>query len=793
MRGPKAYTAWFKKATGRSQPPYAYQRDLAETTVPPSILAVPTGSGKTQAILGAWMYQREQGIGPRRLVYALPMRSLVEQTAQVAIGMRDELHLKPEELPIHVLMGGEDLRKNDWRLRPEANQILIGTIDMLLSRALNRGYGESRFVWPVSFGLLNSDCRWVFDEVQLMGPARTTSAQLDGLRAALGTALSCESMWVSATVNAKELQTVDRRDAGKTMTLPDSDREGPLRERLTATKTLERADLSQVEPKSRPKAIAALAAERHQSGTLTLVVLNRVDTAQQVFSALNKQLEGDGRPKTVLLHSRFRRDDRAAHMDEVLAPPGEAGTIVVSTQVIEAGVDLSGRTLLTETAPFSSIVQRLGRCNRAGEHKEAARMVWLDSGAIEDGAASLKAAAPYLPQDLISAREELLRHVGESLSPQTLEQICVEETPDDPLILRRRDLVDLFDTSPDLSGTDIDIAPFIREDDERTVLACFREIGEKNEPAPDCLPDRSEVVQIPLASLEKRRCWKADHLDGTWEPRLGRQVPPGATIVLDAADGGYTPELGWDGKSKQPVEVIARPDSDNQLQGFGSEEASNSPQELLAHLEDVKGTAASLVEELGLAPWADTLIAAAALHDLGKAHPAFQATLRKAMEQAKLDVDLSDGGPTWAKSGVRGGRHEQRPYLRHELAGALALRGLDGEMELPERDLTIYLIAAHHGRVRLSIRPAPGEVQADAGDKRFALGIVDGDLLPAVETPLGTIPRTTLDLGCMALGAEDSWTRAAIALRDSPELGPFRLGYLEAVVRSADWRASAGG
>ena len=42
-------------------------------------------------------------------------------------------------------MGGEDLPDEDWRLRPDGDQILIGTIDMLLSRALSRGYGESRF------------------------------------------------------------------------------------------------------------------------------------------------------------------------------------------------------------------------------------------------------------------------------------------------------------------------------------------------------------------------------------------------------------------------------------------------------------------------------------------------------------------------------------------------------------------------------------------------------------------------------------------------------------------------
>ena len=53
---------------------------------------------------------------------------------------------------------------------------------MLLSRTLNRGYAASRARWPVEFGLLNNDCLWVLDEVQLMGSGLVTTAQLDAFR-----------------------------------------------------------------------------------------------------------------------------------------------------------------------------------------------------------------------------------------------------------------------------------------------------------------------------------------------------------------------------------------------------------------------------------------------------------------------------------------------------------------------------------------------------------------------------------------------------------------------------------
>ncbi|MDQ2947726.1 MAG: DEAD/DEAH box helicase [Acidobacteriota bacterium] len=128
----------------------------------------------------AWFWNRiyqEDDQWPRRLVLCLPMRTLVEQTERAVQEWINRADLAPQPR-VHVLVGG--LSPSDWHLEPEGNAVLIGTQDMLLSRALNRGYGSGRARWPMEYGLLNVDCLWVMDEIQLMDVGLATSGQLQG-------------------------------------------------------------------------------------------------------------------------------------------------------------------------------------------------------------------------------------------------------------------------------------------------------------------------------------------------------------------------------------------------------------------------------------------------------------------------------------------------------------------------------------------------------------------------------------------------------------------------------------
>jgi CRISPR-associated endonuclease/helicase Cas3 len=797
----RGFVDFFLEATGKRDKPYHYQCDLGERAAPPALLSVPTGSGKTRALIISWLYgRRVRGTSPRRLVYALPMRSLVEQTRDEALRIRSRLGLDEDTLGVHTLMGGVEPRDlRDWRNHPGRDQILIGTIDMLLSRALNHGYAESRFQWPVAFGLLNSDCRWVFDEVQLMGVARTTAAQLDGLRTQLGVTLPCETIWASATVDREALLTIDHPELGDVLELPPKDVSGHLAKRLRADKLLQRVDLSQTAVNELPRAIARLVIENHRPATRSIVVLNNVGRAQQVAQALDRVLAlAKDRPETVLLHSRFRPRDRRRQMDEALGPiPADGpGRIVVSTQVIEAGVDTTCALLVTETAPFPSIVQRLGRCNRAGEVNDGALVLWLDRGAL-----NAKQAAPYDPAELALARDALLPLVGQSVSPSRLGQIESRDAHQAPsATLRRRDLIDLFDTSPDLSGMDVDVSRFIREDDERSTAVFFRDVDtDPGSVAVQPAAEHDELVLVPRASLKDRRAWVYDHIAGRWTAARGSAIRPGATVMLSAAEGGYDERLGWLPAAHEAVPLPRLTDRQAPEATFSNPEtAIGKWVTLRQHLDETATQARDLLADVGaldaLPGATDAVIAAAALHDVGKAHDEFQEMLLHTATDEEHPEDLKN--TLWAKSARGGGRHRRR-HFRHELASALALRATTATTanDAPIVDrLTHYLIAAHHGRVRLSIRPAPEE-RPPAGTEeglRFALGVLEGDSLPTVETPLGKLPAVTLDLSPMDLGGDEpSWTELACQLRDHPALGPFRLAYLEALVRIADWRASA--
>src|SRR5690554_5161381 len=116
------YKEFFQKAYNSTDiQPYEYQIQLAEKDWP-DILDIPTGMGKTAAVVLAWLYMRriqQNTDTPRLLVYCLPMRVLDEKTMANIEGwlQSHDLYGKPGEgkVSVSVLMGGaSDLRQAEW-------------------------------------------------------------------------------------------------------------------------------------------------------------------------------------------------------------------------------------------------------------------------------------------------------------------------------------------------------------------------------------------------------------------------------------------------------------------------------------------------------------------------------------------------------------------------------------------------------------------------------------------------------------------------------------------------------
>lgn len=781
--------------------PYAYQQALAEGADWPQALIAPTGAGKTAAVVLAWFYRRRcaaetiRRATPRRLVLCFPMRTLVEQTEQVVrrwltrLGALHDPGRRPEHdgVGVHVLMGGRP--RSDWHLDPARDAVLIGTQDMLLSRALNRGYGMSRFVWPWHFALLSNDSLWIFDEVQLMGTGLATGCQLAAFRRHFGTFGPQAATFMSATLDERWLETVDHPRPTHVLTLGPADQSSPLLQaRRTAAKTVHKAK-STLPPKGLPAGLASEIVAHHVPGTRTLVVLNTVARAVDLYKALGKL---KGAPARVLLHGRFRAAERTGHAQRALADDFDG--ILVSTQVVEAGVDVTSRTLFTELAPWPALVQRAGRCNRDGQLAHA-DVFWLDH---EDSST----AAPYAADDLSQARAILARL--DSINPAAIAAADVTlHAPEFRRVLRSRDLLDLFDTTADLSGRELDISPYVRDSEERDALVFWRQV-EGDPPVRTPRARHDELCRVPLDGLRDfvrnhaRRVWRWDGVERRWRAveQPTRDIVPGATYLLATSDGGYTHDLGWDAAASGPVsEVPAPPDlvEDVGEDGHDDDEDSRLGRRvtLTQHALDARQAARELVAALQLDDLpGDVVVQAAHAHDVGKAHAVFQASLRKA---DGLAPDF-EPGILWAKSGGDGPLRHERPGFRHELASALAWLQAGPE---PERDLIAYLLATHHGKLRLVLRALPTEPRprdlARNPESLYARGVWHGDELPACDLGDGlALPATTLDLTVMRLGGasadQPSWTARALALLR--RFGPFRLAYLEALVCAADRLAS---
>lgn len=370
----------------------------------PTAIDAPTGLGKT-SVLDVAVFATAAGLPLRRAFFVVDRRIVVDEAYRHAERLQERV--TPEAAGILGEVGARlaDLTRRssrtvvsatrmrggitwDWRWmdRPDRFGIVIGTVDQVGSRLLFRGYGLSDRLAPIDAALVGADSVLFVDEAHLAEPMIETIAAAQRLdRPEQPVCRPVTVVRLSATQRSTG-ETVLPFDVNAHLAHPEAARRLRAAKVLHTVATTERASAGVL-------ATAALAATRLRSDALVGVVANTVAKARAVFDQV-RAVDG---VSAVLLTGRQRPWDRQRLVDtwspritvgwrgqeqpdqEPLRP-----TVVVATQCIEVGANLDLDALVTESAPWDSLVQRLGRVNRVGAAPPAPVLVVHAEGANAD-------------------------------------------------------------------------------------------------------------------------------------------------------------------------------------------------------------------------------------------------------------------------------------------------------------------------------------------------------------------------------------------------------------------------
>ncbi|MGQ0637398.1 MAG: type I-G CRISPR-associated helicase/endonuclease Cas3g [Planctomycetaceae bacterium] len=392
------FKQFFHELTGNDA--FPWQEELFHrltTGVVDRSLDIPTGLGKT-AVMAIWLLARVAGAPvPRRLVYIVDRRAVVDQATKDADKLREAVKQSPElterlslngrSLPISTLRG-QYVDNTQWLEDPSSPAIIVGTIDMIGSRLLFEGYGVSRKMRPYHAGLLGADTLFVLDEAHLVPPFEMLLNAIASNSA--GVQPRCEeARTIVPQFKLMCLSATGRARSGRPFTLTKKDFEHPaVRQRLAAKKRLILKPLQTEDDLTLARLdellSASLAAEAWQvaeRGTRTVRVIVFCDK-RKVAEAAKKALEqlakaagqDDSKDRTELFVGGRRVRERQVAADKLQELGFIAGsrgviskpTFVFATSAAEVGVDLDADHMVSDLVAWERMVQRLGRVNRRG-------------------------------------------------------------------------------------------------------------------------------------------------------------------------------------------------------------------------------------------------------------------------------------------------------------------------------------------------------------------------------------------------------------------------------------------
>lgn len=308
------------------------------------ILSAPCGSGKTVGAVVPWLITGKRS----RLIYVLPTTALLESIESDVKEIIDKLGLKigiralGETDTISIAADYGDKRDSDLL----KHNIIFTTLDSFLLRIYRTPLTPSKYRDLTSSRILNSfvvlDEAHMYDEFTL----NLAKATLRLLREA-----NVPHLMMTATLNdgLKDFLGIQGLEYHEVKV---SDAEW---DSFSGTRVIEESETYKT-PEDMKLAIKSMLDSNHAKSAL--IVLNTVDTAIHVYDGLKNNFD------CTLLHSRFTKGDRCKNLKDAMDKLRTGSGVVISTQVIEAGIDISTPLLITELASGDSLVQRMGRCAR---------------------------------------------------------------------------------------------------------------------------------------------------------------------------------------------------------------------------------------------------------------------------------------------------------------------------------------------------------------------------------------------------------------------------------------------
>lgn len=381
-------------------------------------LSVPTGGGKTLASLRfaihhAYHHSVREKKPIERILYVIPYTSIIEQNAKV---VRD-IFGKENVLEHHsniVIDKSQDLGNEDsWR-----NQILTENWDAPIVfttsvQFLNSLFDGSKNNVRRMHQLANAVI--IFDEIQAL-PIKTVHLFNNAINFLTQ---SCGSSVVLCTATQPRLDKVNEKLGAI--------RFGPKSKIISDDHQLF-ADLrrTQIRNHCKPSGlsvdeIVSLTLNQQRESGSTLVIVNTKASALTLYNELCKHTDAITYHLSTNMCSAHRTKI-LSDIKECLESTPPKPVICVSTQLIEAGVDIDFGSVIRYLAGLDSIAQAAGRCNRHGKNQTLAPVLIVNPAEENiEGLADIKKGQEITRTIIRNFAENPDAYDGDLISPKAME------------------------------------------------------------------------------------------------------------------------------------------------------------------------------------------------------------------------------------------------------------------------------------------------------------------------------------------------------------------------------------